>query len=176
MGITNIIIVVILILVLIWGLRNIFFKTNIIYDKNDITITDLEYEEYIKIHNENYGEGLLFNSENNLIEAISANIFIKNANGEWLTPDLSYAGINGVMRSLLIEKLFPDCGIAVKLAHIDFESLRTCQELFICNSIRGIIPINSIYNSIGDLVDTKAIGQQIFTLQTQLRKNYPHYK
>ena len=33
MGITNIIIVVILILVLIWGLRNIFFKTNIIYDK-----------------------------------------------------------------------------------------------------------------------------------------------
>ena len=29
---------------------------NIIYDKNDITITDLEYEEYIKIHNENYGE------------------------------------------------------------------------------------------------------------------------
>ena len=32
MGIVNIIIVVILILVLIWGMRNIFFKTNIIYD------------------------------------------------------------------------------------------------------------------------------------------------
>ena len=29
---------------------------NIIYDKNNITITDVEYEEYIKIHNENYGE------------------------------------------------------------------------------------------------------------------------
>ena len=29
---------------------------NIIYDKNNITITDLEYEEYVKIHNENYGE------------------------------------------------------------------------------------------------------------------------
>ena len=32
MSIVNIIIVVILILVLIWGIRNIFFKTNIIYD------------------------------------------------------------------------------------------------------------------------------------------------
>ena len=32
MGIFNIIIVVILILVVIWGLRNLFFKTNIIYD------------------------------------------------------------------------------------------------------------------------------------------------
>ena len=29
---------------------------NIIYDKNNITITDVEYEEYVKIHNENYGE------------------------------------------------------------------------------------------------------------------------
>ena len=33
MGVTNIIIVVILILVLIWGLQNLFFKTNIIYDQ-----------------------------------------------------------------------------------------------------------------------------------------------
>ena len=33
MGITNIIIIVILILVVIWGLHNIFFKTNIIYDQ-----------------------------------------------------------------------------------------------------------------------------------------------
>lgn len=33
MNISNIIIIVILILVIIWGLNNIFFKTNVIYDK-----------------------------------------------------------------------------------------------------------------------------------------------
>lgn len=123
-----------------------------------------------------YDEGLLFNSENNLIEAISANVFIKHTNGDWLTPDITFAGVSGVMRSLLLEKLFADCCIPVKVARIDFKSLNNCKELFICNSIRGIVPINTIYTSSGDLIKRIPIGKQTLTLQAQLKKNYPSYK
>lgn len=123
-----------------------------------------------------YAEGLMFSSEDKLIEAISANIFLKDATGQWLTPDLKASGINGVMRSLLLGELFPKIGVSVKVTDIDRQQLLNCQALLICNSIRGIIPVTDIYNEGGVLQKTLPRDRQMRMLMTELVNNYPHYQ
>jgi 4-amino-4-deoxychorismate lyase len=123
-----------------------------------------------------FDEGLLFDDENNLIEAISANIFIRTNDGHWLTPDLTKSGVNGVMRSLLLETLYPNCCIPVKVTQINSEQLKSCVEMFACNSIRGIVPITSIFTSDNQLLKEIPIGEHSLMLQGQLEKRHTHYR
>lgn len=122
-----------------------------------------------------YAEGLMFSLDDKLIEAVSANIFLKDERGKWLTPDLKNAGITGVMRSLLLEELFPNIGIPVTVTDIDRQQLFSCQELFICNSIRGIIPVTEIFSTCGELQKSLPSGRQMRMLKAELVSNYPFY-
>ena len=122
-----------------------------------------------------YSEGLIFSTEDILVEAISANVFLKQMSGDWLTPDISVAGVSGVMRSLLLEEVFSDCGIEVKVSNITKEQLSACEELFVCNSIRGIVPVTAIYSSNEDLIKSLPIGKDTQMLQTILNTEYTEY-
>jgi 4-amino-4-deoxychorismate lyase len=122
-----------------------------------------------------YSEGLVFDTENVLVEAVSANVFVRQAKGDWLTPNIKRAGVNGVMRSLLLDELFSECGITVKVADINLEQLNLSQEIFICNSIRGIVPVTSIYSNDDRLQNTMPIGKDTKMLQTSLKTIYPQY-
>ena len=125
--------------------------------------------------NPDYSEGLIFSTEDILVEAISANVFLKQMSGDWLTPDISVAGVSGVMRSLLLEEVFSDCGIEVKVSNITKEQLSACEELFVCNSIRGIVPVTAIYSSNEDLIKSLPIGKDTQMLQTILNTEYTEY-
>lgn len=127
-------------------------------------------------NNSNYDEGLLSTVDDQLIEGISANLFLKDAMGNWLTPDLTLVGVCGVMRSVLLEKLFSNSHITIKVAEIDVKQLHSCKEMFVCNSIRGIVPVNSIYTSDNQLLNALPLGEQTLMLKTQLTKMYPHYQ
>jgi len=123
----------------------------------------------------NYHEGLMFCSQGKLIEAISANVFIK-IDGDWLTPSLTDAGVNGVMRSLLLTEICADNNIHVKVTSIDITQLNMCQEMFICNSIRGIIPVTQVYSDDGVLLKSLPRGEQTLMLRERLVSKYPHYQ
>ena len=125
--------------------------------------------------NPDYSEGLIFSTEDILVEAISANVFLKQMSGHWLTPNISVAGVSGVMRSLLLEEVFSDCGIEVKVSNITKEQLSACEELFVCNSIRGIVPVTAIYSSNEDLIKSLPIGKDTQMLQTILNTEYIEY-
>ena len=125
--------------------------------------------------NPDYSEGLIFSTEDMLVEAISANVFLKQASGDWLTPDISVAGVSGVMRSLLLEEVSSDCGIEVKVSNITKEQLSASEELFVCNSIRGIVPVTAIYSSNEDLIKSLSIGKDTQMLQTVLNTDYTEY-
>ena len=85
---------------------------------------------------ENYQEGLMFSSSGILVEAISANIFVKNKDGDWLTPCLKQAGVDGVMRSVMIEEVFPACNIPISIGDISRNELPECQSLLLSNSVK----------------------------------------
>jgi 4-amino-4-deoxychorismate lyase len=116
--------------------------------------------------NDEYADGIMFGSDGLLVETTCANIFLKTADHGWITPTLDQAGVRGVMRSLLIEQLFADTGLAVSEHEISQQLLVSASELFICSSVRGLLPVIEVNNlgrwAIGE--DTKRLQSTLFDL------------
>ena len=84
-------------------------------------------------------EGLLADSEEYIIEAVSHNIFL--VNGETLsTPDLRYSGVAGVMREYILS-ILRNKGCAVRITDITRQDVLSADAVFLCNSIHGVWPI-----------------------------------
>ena len=122
-----------------------------------------------------YEDGVMFATDGSLIETTSANIFIKTATG-WVTPALDSAGVNGVMRTLLLQEIFPAMELPVCSRSITADELWCCNESFICNAIRGIVPVLSITDSRGENKLNLAIGVETKQLQFRLDNDYAGFK
>ena len=122
-----------------------------------------------------YDDGVMFATDGSLIETTSANIFIKTASG-WVTPALDGAGVNGVMRTLLLQEIFPAMELSVCSRAITADELWGCNESFICNAIRGIVPVLSITDSCGQTTLNLAIGVETKRLQSRLNNDYVGFK
>jgi 4-amino-4-deoxychorismate lyase len=113
-----------------------------------------------------YADGLMYSRDDLLIETTCANIFINTANNGWITPQLDQAGVRGVMRGLLLEQLFSSAGLRVSECAINRAQLDAATEIFICSSIRGLLPVTKINNlgqwSVG--ADTKRLQSALFDL------------
>ncbi len=90
-----------------------------------------------------FAEGLLLSTDGKLIEATVSNLFIVK-DGKLLTPDLSEAGVAGIMRRVIVEVLAPQLNIPVKMTNCDVSDLERADEVFLSNSVYGIWPVNRI--------------------------------
>lgn len=90
-----------------------------------------------------YAEGLMLDEEGFVIEATASNIFMVK-NGQLFTPDLSFAGVAGIMRRVIIDQLVPALGLTVTIKKILPLELQDADEVFICNSIRGIVSVGML--------------------------------
>lgn len=88
-------------------------------------------------------EGLMLSPSGQLIEGCKSNLFIV-LDGVLMTPDLSEAGVAGVMRDYIMA-IRADAGRPVQQTTIRFEALLEASELFVCNSVLGIWPVNALY-------------------------------
>jgi 4-amino-4-deoxychorismate lyase len=88
-------------------------------------------------------EGLLLDFTGAVVSASSANIFAVR-NGSLETPALSRAGIAGVVRRLVIERLGPRLGCPVRECELSPEALLSADELFLCNSLQGIRQVSQL--------------------------------
>lgn len=89
-------------------------------------------------------EGILLDTQGNLIEAVFSNIFLIK-NGELFTPDLSEAGVEGIMRRFIIETLAPQAGLKVHVKRLTITDLLSADSVFLCNSIYGIWPVQKVF-------------------------------
>lgn len=92
-----------------------------------------------EIRDSNAVEGVMLDSEDHVISAISANIFLV-IDDRILTPRLDRCGIRGVVRSKILAAFAPRC--EQRRIHVDM--LWEANEIFISNSVRGIIPLTAI--------------------------------
>lgn len=122
-----------------------------------------------------YDDGVMFATDGSLIETTSANIFIKTATG-WATPALDNAGVNGVMRTLLLQEIFPAMELPVCTRPITADELWCCNESFICNAVRGIVPVLSITDSCEQTKLNLALGVETKRLQSRLDNDYVGFK
>jgi len=87
-------------------------------------------------------EGILLDGNGNLIEAVFSNVFLVK-NDELVTPDLSEAGVAGVMRRFIIERVAPKAGINITVRKCTLDDLVSSDEVFLCNSNYGIWPVKT---------------------------------
>jgi 4-amino-4-deoxychorismate lyase len=87
-------------------------------------------------------EGLLMDTEGELVSATAGNVFIVR-NLTLATPDLRYCGVRGVMRSQVL-RVAVEQGIAVSEEPLWPQDLQEATEVFITNAVRGIRPVATL--------------------------------
>lgn len=93
----------------------------------------------VEIRDKGAQEGILLDTEGHVICALSANIFI--VFGErLLTPRLDRCGVRGVLRSHVLGNFTSRC----EQRRIMVDMLADADEVFICNAVRGIVPVTAI--------------------------------
>ena len=85
----------------------------------------------------NFDSAILFNNNNRIIETSNSNIFFVE-NNKIITPPIKDGCIDGTMRRLLMS-LFD-----IEEKSISFNMLSKVDEVFVSNSISGVIPIKKI--------------------------------
>jgi 4-amino-4-deoxychorismate lyase len=84
-------------------------------------------------------EGIMLDPDDHVVSAIAANIFLV-LNGRLLTPRMDRCGVRGVMRAAILQAFRPWC----EQRRLQLDMLPDAQEVFVCNAIRGVIPITRI--------------------------------
>ena len=87
-----------------------------------------------------YQEGLMLDTEGRVIEGTMSNVFASPGEGVLLTPDLSRAGVAGVMRRHILEQA-AQSGITTREISFNLGELLRVREIFLCNSVLGVWPV-----------------------------------
>jgi len=85
-------------------------------------------------------EGLLLDTEGQVIEGTRSNLFLIGGDGALVTPDLSRCGVAGVMRGALLE-CCAAAGIACAVRPVTVEELHAAAGLLLSNSLIGLCPV-----------------------------------
>lgn len=89
-----------------------------------------------------YQEGIMSDSNGNVIEGVMSNLFIVKDDVVY-TPCLNKSGVEGVMRGVVLN-LCETKGIITKVEKISLALLKNADEVFLTNSLIGIWPVKSI--------------------------------
>ena len=84
-------------------------------------------------------EGILLDSEDHVISAISSNLFLVFGD-RLLTPRMDRCGVRGVMRANILKAFAARC----EQRRITLDMLPEAEEVFVCNAVRGIFPVTRI--------------------------------
>ena len=89
-------------------------------------------------------------------------------NNTWFTPDLNYAGVQGVMRNQVLS-ILKDNKMKCQQVQADFDALANAEEVMVCNSLMAIVPVMSLFNPITGKTFRYKV-QQSKRLQTMLQR------
>ena len=86
-----------------------------------------------------YQEGLVCDTQGNIIEATSSNVFFE-VGGQLITPDLANCGVAGILRQQVIDYCSHH-GIPLVIGNFGLNDMVRVEAMFVCNSIAGIWPV-----------------------------------
>lgn len=78
-------------------------------------------------------EALVTDVQGTIVEGVSSNCFIR-INNTWISPDLRYNGVTGVMRAEILQRM-QQCQIECISRTIELNELAHIQSLFFCNAL-----------------------------------------
>jgi 4-amino-4-deoxychorismate lyase len=83
-------------------------------------------------------EALMCDGEDRVVSATAGNLFAL-VGGRWLTPSVERCGIAGIAREWLLAQL-PEA----EVADLSAAEVSHADALFLCNSVRGILPVRRL--------------------------------
>ncbi|RDS80514.1 aminodeoxychorismate lyase [Dyella monticola] len=87
-------------------------------------------------------EGLVCDTHGNVISATAANLFAV-VDGVLVTPSVARCGVAGVARAAMLDA-FEHC----QVRDLPLEACRRASELFLSSSIRGILPVQAVGDTV----------------------------
>ena len=78
-------------------------------------------------------EALVTDVQGSVVEGVSSNCFIR-INNTWITPELRYNGVHGVMRAEILSRM-RHFGVSCEQRFVDMDEIRHVQSLFFCNAL-----------------------------------------
>ena len=111
------------------------------------------------------GEGLVRDLTGCWIEGTMSNVFYQlnthtqtfdtsnqAVNNQWFTPPLDISGVHGVMRAVIIDAFVTSATPIIERPLTD-EDLPYLSQLFFCNALRGIMPVDSLTLLSGEVIN-----------------------
>lgn len=126
----------------------------------------------LEMQRSGFFDGIMLDHHDRIIETTASNIFLKSRTSEWLTPKICDCGISGVMREVLINEIFPKLETDITECTISMDTLYDSKEIFICNSVRGIVRINEVISDKGIIFKCKSMSKDVADLKNMLSKTY----
>lgn len=115
----------------------------------------------------NWTEALVTDVQGAVVEGVSSNCFIR-INDTWITPELRYNGVHGVMRAHILT-LMQQRKISCIQRYIDMDEIKHIQSLFFCNSLS---PMKAVQKLDGRLLDVQPCVELFQTLQLNQINEY----
>lgn len=84
-------------------------------------------------------EGILLDNDDYVVCGTASNIFLV-AGDLMMTPRLDRCGVRGVMRGEIIKAFKARC----EQRRITLDMLQEADEVFLCNSVRGVMPVHRV--------------------------------
>lgn len=84
-------------------------------------------------------EGILLDRDDHVVCAVSANLFLV-VDDRLLTPRLDLCGVRGVVRAHILANFSSRC----EQRRVTLDMLHEADEVFICNTVKGIVPVTAI--------------------------------
>ncbi|TCM67815.1 4-amino-4-deoxychorismate lyase [Acinetobacter calcoaceticus] len=78
-------------------------------------------------------EALVSDVRQHIVEGVSSNCFIR-LQDEWITPDLGYNGVHGVMRAEILARM-QQRQLNCSIRSVDLSEVDQIQSLFFCNAL-----------------------------------------
>ncbi len=80
-----------------------------------------------------YSEAVVCDIRQQVVEGVSSNCFLFIA-GQWISPDLNYNGVHGVMRREILQRM-QQMGISCQVRPVKQQELADVNSLFFCNAL-----------------------------------------
>lgn len=116
-----------------------------------------------------FDEGILLNTDDKVIEAVSSNL-IAVIDGELWFPDLTQSGVRGVMQTWL-QDMATQYSIPYKIAVFNLDQLLKASEILLTNSVRGVRNLSSIVTNTAQdssLTNQESVDQNWQASSTEL--------
>lgn len=106
-----------------------------------------------------WSEALVCDVQQRVVEGVSSNCFILLPQG-WVTPDLAYNGIWGVMRAEILARMQQN-GISCEVREVYVHELNHMQALFYCNALQPMQAVSHFHGRVLDVALTQQLYQTL---------------